>query len=205
LKKLLAEVPVAFYNKRMKNEIRAFITAEANDVVRKELARVQAQLKKTLSGDITWVNPDNIHLTLRFLGHITDKDIENIKTILRAAVKKSNVFNMDLGVLSAFPNLNNPRVLWIGVNSGFDRLNELNAFIAESLEHINFPTGEKFFHPHFTLARIKSLNIKENFSDVLSKASPSHISGQIQKIALYKSNLTPGGAVYTCIQEEPLS
>lgn len=188
----------------MKNILRAFIAVEISSEIRKELIRIQSELKKCLKGDISWVEPENIHLTLRFLGQITDTQLEEIKKIVESIAKKIKKFNMDLGVIGAFPDIANPRIIWIGINFGFNQLNEINAELEDKLETINFAVGEKYFHPHLTIARVKSLDKKNTLDEIVQKIHPQQLPATIDKLVIIQSELTPQGAKYTDLFETNL-
>ncbi|MBU4305809.1 MAG: RNA 2',3'-cyclic phosphodiesterase [Candidatus Omnitrophica bacterium] len=189
----------------MENAIRTFIAIEANGIMRQELCNIQTLFKKQFSGNISWVKPENIHLTLRFLGHIQETQLEQIKKVITAIAKDTKKFTMDLGVFGVFPDTLNPHVLWVGINFGFDQLNSINAQIEEKLETINFGVGEKFFHPHFTLARIKKVDNKKTLEILLKTSRPKESFSNVDKISMFKSEITPQGAVYTKIFEEELA
>ena len=173
--------------------------------IQKELIRLQSELKKSLKGQISWVEPKNIHLTLRFLGQIDDHQLEEIKKIVEEIAKRIKQFNMDLGVIGAFPDDSNPRIVWIGINFGFNQLNEINAELEDKLETINFAVGEKYFHPHLTIARIKSLDGKNMLHEITQKIHPKQLPETIDRLIIFQSELTPQGAKYTKLFEAKLS
>ncbi|MBI4845403.1 MAG: RNA 2',3'-cyclic phosphodiesterase [Candidatus Omnitrophica bacterium] len=194
-----------FYNMIvMRNEKRTFIAVEINNETREELTRIQIALKKELSGTFSWVKPENIHLTLRFIGHINEEQINTITTIISEITKKTQSFNADLGVLGTFPSLANPLVLWVGINFGYNQLNQISAHLEEKLEQINFAAGEKYFHPHLTLCRIKKIETKNNLSNILQSIPPKPVPFQINKIVLFESTLSKDGAQYSKLFESHL-
>ncbi len=189
----------------MENTLRAFIAVDLTSEIRKELVRLQSELKKSLKGRIAWVEPENIHLTLRFLGQINDKQLEEIKKIVQETAKKIKKFNMDLGVIGAFPDVSNPRIVWVGINFGFNQLNEINAELEDKLETINFAVGEKYFHPHLTIARIKSLEGENILDEITQKIRPKQLPETVDRLIIFQSELTPQGAKYTELFEAKLS
>jgi len=189
----------------MQKTIRAFIAIEINDRTREELSNVQSALKKHLAGSITWVKPANIHLTLRFLGDIKQEQVELLKPIMGIVAKNSKHFNMDLGVLGIFPSISTPRVLWAGIHFGFDQVCHLNALLAKQLEDVQFASGEKYFHPHLTLARIKTLECKRDLKQLLQEHKPREIFSTIRSIVLFESKLSSKGADYTKLFEAKFS
>ena len=189
----------------MENALRAFIAVEITSEIRKELIRLQSELKKSLKGNISWVEPENIHLTLRFLGQISDAQLEEIKKIVDETAKKIKRFNMDLGVIGAFPDISNPRIVWVGINYGFNQLNEINAELEDRLEIINFAVGEKYFHPHLTIARVKSIDGENSLDEITQKIHPKQLPETVDKLIIFQSEITPQGANYTELFEAHLS
>lgn len=191
---------------RMDNILRAFIAVEISREIRGELIRIQTELKNSLRGDISWVQPENIHLTLRFLGQVTDKQMAEIKVIVASIAKKIQQFNLDLGVIGAFPDISSPRILWVGINFGFNQLNEINAELEDKLETINFAVGEKYFHPHLTIARVRSLEGENNIAEITQKIRPKQLLPvTIDKLIIFQSELTHQGIKYTGLFEANLS
>jgi len=95
----------------MEKEKRAFIAIAINKELQQELAGIQKTLQKKITGTISWVKPENIHLTLRFLGHVTDEQLKDIRKIIDGIAKDCKNFNIDMGALGAFPDIVNPHVL----------------------------------------------------------------------------------------------
>ena len=189
----------------MGNTLRTFIAVDLTGEILKELIRLQSELKKSLKGRISWVEPENIHLTLRFLGQINDEQLNQIKKIVQEIAEKIKKFNIDLGVIGAFPDVSNPRIVWVGINFGFNHLNEINAELEDKLETINFAVGEKYFHPHLTIARIKSLDGENILPKITRKIRPKQLAETVDKLIIFQSELTPQGAKYTELFEAKLS
>ncbi|MCP4649406.1 MAG: RNA 2',3'-cyclic phosphodiesterase [PVC group bacterium] len=190
----------------MNDSIRTFIAITINGQLRQELHRIQTLYKKNLSGKISWVAQENIHLTLKFLDNISQSQATKIKTILTQISQKNKSFIIRPDTLGAFPNLKNPRVLWVGIKSGQKQLQSLNIQIENQLEQIGFPKNEKSFHPHFTLARIKTIESQENNRPSFAQAEVNTtITSPANKITLFQSKLTPQGAIYTKLFESEFS
>ncbi len=188
----------------MNNVLRVFIAVDINPEIRQELIRIHSELKSRIKGDLSWIEPENIHLTLRFLGQVTDEQLEEIKKIVEAISKKVKKFYMDLGAIGAFPDILNPRIIWVGIKFGFDQLNELNAELEDRLETINFAVGEKYFHPHLTIARVKSLEGKNTIAEIAKEIIPKQLPTIVDKLVIIQSELTPKGAKYTHLFEAKL-
>jgi 2'-5' RNA ligase len=179
----------------MGEKIRSFIAIELNKEIQDALANIQTDLRSS-GADIKWVKPRNIHLTLKFLGNIDTNLIPKIKNILEDITKKYKNFSGDLTELGAFPKLHNPRVIWVGMQTGKDKIISITKELEDNLSKIGIPQEEKEFHPHVTLGRIKSSINRLKLVELLNNTKISILKFQVKKITLFKSTLTPEGPIY---------
>ncbi len=150
----------------------------------------------------SWVRPASIHLTLKFLGEIKEEEIERINAQLRSVAAETAPFQLSVKKLGVFPNEKFPRVLWIGIQQGHDAVVALQQKVEEALVQLGFPAENRPFHPHLTLARIKSLRGTRQMMDVVKSHENSEAGGcRADRVILFKSVLKPTGAVYTRIHE----
>ncbi|MEM4723580.1 MAG: RNA 2',3'-cyclic phosphodiesterase [Candidatus Hadarchaeum sp.] len=112
---------------------RAFIAIDIDEPLRQKLAEVQNQLRET-GGDFKMVEPQNIHVTLKFLGEIPDKKVEDIAEAIKKAVAGIKKFNMEIKKIGVFPNLNYVRVIWAGVEKGGEEIIALQKKIEKELQ-----------------------------------------------------------------------
>jgi len=123
---------------------------------------LKIELGKLVSGldfpGIKKVSPENLHITLKFLGDVDDKQAENIKQKLLEI--KAEELKITLGNVSFFPNEKNPRVIWIGINEGQEEIIELERQIDSKLSGLGFKAEKEDFKPHLTIARIKFIKDK---------------------------------------------
>ena len=167
--------------------------------------------KNKISNGVKWVKPDGIHLTLKFLGNIPTSKISLIKEVLDSIAKETVSFQIALSKIGAFPKIDYPRVIWVGLEEGKDKTIELNRKLEERLEKIGFPKESRSFQPHLTLGRVKSSKNKGGLKksiELLNRDLPPLLSCESKKggakmtvseIKLFKSTLTPKGAIYTCL------
>ncbi len=181
--------------------IRAFISIEIPQEVREKISLIQEQLK-TIETPVKWVRPQSIHLTLKFLGNISEAQIPDIKNCMSAAAGGIAPFTVNIKGTGVFPNLNYPRVIWLGLHDKTDSLFRLQKGIDGCLSRIGVEAEERGFTPHLTLGRIKSLKGKNQLIRTI------HIYREIEageiavdKINLMKSQLNPAGAIYTILGE----
>jgi 2'-5' RNA ligase len=136
--------------------LRTFIAIELDENVRDGLARVQAKFKKQApDGSVKWVNPEVIHLTLKFLGDTPVSKISKVADALAAACQGVDPFELSFEGRGCFPNLRRPRVIWVAVRdlSG-SRLARMQAAVEQHVSPLGFPTEERGFSPHLTVGRV---------------------------------------------------
>ena len=185
--------------------IRAFISIEIPQEIKEKISLIQEQLK-TIETPISWVRLDSIHLTLKFLGNILEEQIPNIKRCIDTAVSGISPFNVNIKGGGVFPNLNHPRVIWLGLEDKTDSLFKIQKGIDNCLEKIGFEPEERGFTPHLTLGRVKSLKGKNQLIRTIHIYKDIEV-GEIyaDKIKLMRSQLNPSGAIYTVLEEVGLT
>jgi 2'-5' RNA ligase len=176
--------------------MRCFIAIDISDDIKKSIAKVIENLGYKIKG-IKWVDPQNIHLTLKFLGEIDDKKINLINERLSILSKRHSVFDVSISNVGGFPNLKNPKVLWVGINDS-EKLTNLYNELENALFEIGFGKENRKFSPHLTIARIKD---KRDADLILRHIMEykNYFFGEMKvcEIVLMKSTLKPSGAEYT--------
>jgi RNA 2',3'-cyclic 3'-phosphodiesterase len=188
----------------MDDGVRAFIAIRLAPEVNEAVAHFQAGLRK-LGHDISWTAPDNFHLTLRFLGNRVALDIvEKMIDGLRAIAAAIPPFVVNARGAGAFPSLNRPRVIWIGLADG--TLVEVAAKVeALSVKH-GFEPQRRGFTPHLTIGRVRNPSRNAKMRDALAAAADHDFgSSRIASIALYRSQLSPHGARYEALATLPFA
>ena len=183
--------------------MRIFIAIELDKEIKKALSKIQDELKTTLV-DVKWVEPENIHLTLKFLGEVEENKITKISQILKALSSQSEPFTIALCELGAFPNFKYPRVVWIGVSEGKTEFLKLAELIEDSLAQLKFPKEKRGVSAHFTLGRFRSNKNTDALSEKLNTIQVPRLKQKIKSISLFKSTLTPKGPLYEKISEKSL-
>ena len=172
----------------------------------RKIKSILPSLKSTVhcSRDIIrWKPPDNIHLTLCFLGNISDQDIPHISQTLENCIT-SKYFKIKIESTGVFPSVNFPIILWIGIGKGADELTLLQKEIERSVRKFNKISRKEKFKPHITIARIRRSRRKIDVLPFLNTVY-SPIELDINSICLYESILLPKGARYTVLTELPLN
>jgi len=187
--------------------LRSFIALELSDDVRKNLEGLIVDLKKGVQftpAVPSWARAEGIHLTLKFLGNIEEGMVEKIADVLRRAAAGTKPFLLKVRNLGVFPSARQPRVLWVGVKDGDEESCALQAKIEEGLLPLGFEREIRPFHPHLTLARIKSLRGTAAMMKIV-EIHKSRFVGEcmIDRVILFRSELHPDGARYTKLIEAP--
>lgn len=180
--------------------MRTFIAIEVPPKIREALADCRHELER-LPAEASWTRPVNIHLTLRFLGEVEEKQLAAIARAMQGSVQGIAPFPLHLSRLGAFPNLRRPRVLWAGLAGEIQVAEELQARLEERLEATGFACETKAFHPHLTLARLKSVTNPRLWSEAVDQTQLPQLAFEVQRIVLFQSKLHPGGAQYTELAE----
>lgn len=182
--------------------MRCFIGIQLGQVSREKLDKVK-QVLRDCSLEVKWVEKYNLHITLKFLGAITQRDIKEVTDVLADVIAKQDSFRLNIEGLGAFPNLDYPKTIWAGVNKGQQKLEKLHQTIEQELITLGFKQDEHDYTPHITLGRV---NRAEKNLDIMSqklKEFPFQIKIEevIEQISLIKSTLTPKGPIYKSLAE----
>jgi 2'-5' RNA ligase len=184
--------------------MRTFIAIELPEEVKEYLRRLQGKLKKC-DADVKWVAPQNIHLTLKFLGEIDEKKAGEIEEILTKTARQNPSFQIRASSIGGFPGLSSPRVIWIGIDKGDSEVKNIAKKLETSLELIGIPREERGFSSHITIGRTKSSLNRTSLAKLLNelKETPQteNIEFTVNKITFFKSTLTPQGPIYEALKE----
>ena len=181
----------------MIDTIRSFVAVLLVGAVRGELAAAIERLRP-VSRDVAWVNPGNIHLTVKFLGNVARDRIDPIVAALTGALGEAGAFDATIRGLGAFPSLARPRVIWAGVTEGAGAMVEAARRVDEALAAVGFPREARPFSPHATLGRVRRPGANPTLASALRAEESSefgriHVAG----VRLMRSELSPRGAHYT--------
>ncbi|UCD96563.1 MAG: RNA 2',3'-cyclic phosphodiesterase [Candidatus Bathyarchaeota archaeon] len=183
----------------MAESIRSFI---AFDIDSEEILRAVSEVQKKLAesgGDLKLVAPSNIHLTIRFLGTISPGDVDRIFHEMEKVA--FSPFDVEISGVGVFPNLNRPRVIWMGLQKGADELRGIFRQLEPRLQSLGFKP-ERRFSSHITLARVRSARNRTqliNFITLLKNRRFGLL--RLNSLKLKKSVLTPKGPIYSTLRE----
>lgn len=180
--------------------IRAFIAIELPHALQIQLSQIIAQLQQHSSRAVRWVSPQNIHLTLKFLGNVSPANLTSLTDVLGAEAKRHKGMQIKVGGLGAFPNRLRPRVVWVGVAAP-PALTELQHGIDRETSRLGYPNEDRDFSPHLTLGRVSQHATPQEVKSISEALGITQVGElavvTVQQIQLFRSDLQPGGAVYT--------
>jgi len=181
--------------------IRSFLAIELPKTILQKIEEVQRDLRST-HGDVRWVIPEKIHLTLKFFGNIEELRIDPISKSIEGVIQNTPPFFLKVKGVGAFPHLKNPRVIWMGLAEGRETLLSFQKQIETLLEEIGFQPEDRPFHPHLTLGRMRSSRGKEELAGRMEKFKEEEFGTfRVEKVILFKSDLKPTGPIYTSLKE----
>ncbi len=184
--------------------IRAFLAAELDEKIIKALARVQDDLA-SCGADVRWVRPENIHLTFHFFGNIREEEVEDIYREMRRVSSAIKPIMAQVEGLGAFPSLNNPKVIWVGISDADGKLADLQVAVVSELARMGYKIDTRPFHPHLTLGRLRSSAGKGGLREVLKQEKVRSLGDwKVKGMTLFRSELRPAGAQYTPLRVIPL-
>jgi len=177
--------------------MRVFIAIDLPNPIRESLGQIQRELK-SLTDSVKWVAPESIHITLKFIGEIPEKRIDDINVALRGFSWKT--FTIKVRGVGFFPGTRSPRVFWAGMEA--PTMRGLSEKLETRMERLGFDKEKRAFRPHITLARARDNRIDSSL--VLGATEyEDHIFGSftVDRMYLFKSTLTPTGAMYEKVKE----
>jgi 2'-5' RNA ligase len=184
--------------------IRSFVAILLSEAVRSAVAEEISRLRP-LAPRLGWVDPPNLHLTLKFLGELVAKELEEVKDALVEAVAGTPPFSLVLLGMGAFPGLARPRVLWIGVAEGGQAAQALQARVEEALGRRGFPKEGRPYSPHLTIARVREPRGLGALQQAMARdAQMAFGRFEVGALSLMRSDLSPAGARYTELAVFPL-
>ena len=189
----------------MGSTIRSFIAVELAAEQTRAVARILKQLAQNWP-EYRWADPQNLHLTVNFLGDVPDEKIPRICQILREGCAQHPPFQIELSNLGAFPRNQRPRVIWIGVDNGKSPLSRLHYDLAQQWDLLRLERDRKSYRPHLTLGRIRD---QHRWPDSMIEylegdPKPGIDPIEVSELVLFASHREKSGAIHTVMDRVPL-
>jgi 2'-5' RNA ligase len=183
-----------------KEVIRTFIAVPLSDKLKQDVDRLIVGLKPLASG-ISWVKAANLHFTLRFLGDIDSSSIPTLKKAIESQIGNFSKFDINLSGLGCFPNMNRPRVIWVAGGGEIEMMKSLASGVEEACRQSGYGEADKPFAPHLTIGRVKFPSGIEKLIEKMKTTRFETEPFSVEKVIIYKSDLTPRGPIYTSVGE----
>lgn len=187
---------------------RLFVGVDVGEAVRREAARVIGLLSVKLEAaqkppKVVWVKPAAMHVTIRFIGEVDPDGVERLKDLLAPPIKMAP-FDIAWRGIGTFPSNRHPRALWLGVLSGAVPLATLEAEVSRRVAGAAVPLDDRALLPHLTLGRVKMAGAGVDWPKLLQAAEVRHATSHVDRVILYRSELSQRGPHYTEVVSAPL-
>lgn len=188
--------------------MRTFIAIELPREIKSFLAELQNKLKES-GADVKWVEPQNIHLTLKFIGEIDENKLDQIARIIENVAQDKKTFSICLSSIGAFPKIDYPRIIWIGIDDkGDTETKQIAEELEDNLTKIGIPKEGRLFSSHITIGRTRSTQnrnkLAQEMKNLMNISGQENLKFAVTKIILFESNLTPKGPIYKVLKEASL-
>ena len=182
------------------DSIRSFIALPLEAVLTVEIKKVQQRLNSPV-GAVRWINPEQLHLTLRFLGNVPADRLDDLTAALRRACARTAPFQLALEGAGCFPNTQSPRVVWIGIQGDLEPLRQLQEQIGQETKNFGDPGDPRAFQPHLTIGRVKASGLEGRKAGQAIECAivPKLGDWTVNNVLLVQSQLSPDGARYTTL------
>ena len=187
--------------------MRTFIAIALPPEVKETLGKLQDELK-TAQADVKWVEPENIHLTLKFLGEIDEEQLQELSVILDGIGQKTKSFTLELAGIGAFPKIQFPRVIWVGATKGNEEAAKIAQVIEDESSKVGIPKEDRAFSSHITLGRVRSplhlAQLTQRLMQLLQGEQIKCAPFTVRSVTLFKSALSPAEPRYERLKEVSL-
>ncbi|MGZ0747916.1 MULTISPECIES: RNA 2',3'-cyclic phosphodiesterase [unclassified Haloparvum] len=180
--------------------MRAFLSVDLPDELATPFSKVQEELQG--AEGLNFTDPDQAHVTLKFLGKVPDDEVDDVIDAAATAVDAADVepFETNVGGLGVFPSLDYISVVWVGVDGGAVELSALHEALEDATTDLGYAPEEHEFTPHFTLARMNDARGKEIVQEVVRDHNPTVGTFTVDEVRLKESHLTEDGPEYETVE-----
>jgi 2'-5' RNA ligase len=180
----------------MRDGVRTFICIEIPASIKERIGALQQSMRR-IDAQASWVKPENIHLTLKFLGDVESSRLDRVRDAVERASGSTSRFQVTVGAVGCFPSTKSPRVLWVGLAGMPDELSTLHKRIEDSLAREGFPREAKRFSPHLTIARLRAPQNAARLAEDLIATGFEPEAFEAREVIVMRSDLNPSGSIYT--------
>ena len=185
--------------------MRCFLAVAIPEDVRALLLKVQEALRRA-EADVKWVEKENLHLSLKFLGDVDEEQLGRLKDLLAAEAACWPAMKLAYAGIGAFPDHGTPRVVWAGATGDLEKLAGLAAAVERAAEQVGVPREGRPFVAHLTLGRVKSARNAQRLQAAIENQRRVPLGGdRVREFVLYQSTLSPAGPTYDALERFPLT
>ncbi len=190
----------------MKQRIRTFVAVDIDSAVRDRVAGLVGRFRAA-GADVKWVQPQNLHITLKFLGDVDAKEIHRVCGAVQDAVADAAPFEFEVRGAGAFPKPNRPRTVWLGIAQGQEEMIDLNQRIEPALEKLGFRREARRFQPHLTIGRVRRGGpaVAELGKLIGEQADVELGLTKVPEVIVFSSELDRSGPTYEALARAPLA
>ncbi len=175
---------------------RTFIAVELDSAIRSR-AEELINLLRSVDADVKWVETQNLHITLQFLGEVPEQQIAAVCKAVEQGAAQVRPFDLEIGGAGAFPNSNRPRTLWIGANAGSQQMADLHDNVALELAELGYQDEDRRFQTHLTIGRTRSGKNVLQLGQLLKQHADFNAGRmRVEKATVFSSKLQRGGPIY---------
>ncbi|MHA2620634.1 MAG: RNA 2',3'-cyclic phosphodiesterase [bacterium JZ-2024 1] len=175
--------------------MRVFSGFDLTERLRTAILRSWTDCRKRIKDEVRAVSPENWHLTLYFYGEISESELSRLYEAYAPVCERLSAFRVTLGRWGGFPSARKARVIWAGLSEGNEKVREVKRALDEAHREARIAYEEKEYHPHITVARSRREPVR-----IEETVLPSE-SDELNTIGIYRSILTPRGAIYEALQK----
>ena len=184
--------------------LRTFIAVDVPDRVRRVAGTTIGKLRST-TDSIRWVPPHNVHITMKFLGDVEETDIYQVCRLTAAAAKGVAATQVTCRGIGAFPTLERPRTVWLGIDDPDDQLRQLHRLLEQQLSLLGFPFEQRRYQPHVTLGRTRYG--RRDVDRLIEEMRHLQVDAglvEVDELVIYSSERGADGPNYTVLGRAPL-
>ena len=187
--------------------LRVFIAVELPHEIQQAIHKATVNIRQATGALIRWVPPENMHLTLKFLGDVSPSSVDLLTQMLHTEADSSHCFDMHVSGLGSFPSLKRPRVIYIGIQAPAG-LETLQRGVESASRRFGYESEDRAFSPHLTIGRVRqdvSASDQQKIRQALENIRIDSLgTARVDSVHLFKSDLKPSGSVYTKLFSAPL-
>lgn len=185
--------------------MRCFLAIELPEEIQDQLARLQERLGAQVRG-VRWTRTDHIHLTVKFLGEVPDRDIPSICELASTIAARYEPFELEIGQTGCFPPRGPARIVWAGIPDPPQSLNDCQRDCENGYAELGFKAEHRRYHPHLTIGRVKDPRANQDIRLAIENEGQFEAGRfQAEELVVFQSVLERSGPIYTVISRAPFT